>query len=180
MVKRGFLAAAICALVLPVSASGVALAAGPEEERLLGSDREEQQFADLLPFTRALAVSGKVQGSLADSTSAAGVPPAAMLEAESVLTEVHAKAVNALLDKAGLAARDVGLIGFHGQTILHRPDQRVTYQLGNGALMAERLGIDVINRFRDADLTAGEPIELLDTDFVQYGSEPLMAHVTVS
>ncbi|MFM8272760.1 MAG: hypothetical protein ACKODX_10565, partial [Gemmata sp.] len=31
-----------------------------------------------------------------------------------------------------------------------------------------------------ADLTAGEPIELLDTDFVQYGSEPLMAHVTVS
>ena len=83
MVRRGFLPGALCALVL--SASGVVLAAGPEEERLLGSDREEQQFADLLPFTRALAVSGKVQGSLADSTSAAGVPPAAMLEALNAL-----------------------------------------------------------------------------------------------
>ncbi len=83
MLKRGFLAAAGCALVL--SASGAVLGAGPEEERLLGSDQEDRQFADLLPFTRALSVSGKVQGSLADSTAAAGVPPAAMLEALNAL-----------------------------------------------------------------------------------------------
>lgn len=83
MVKRGFLAAAVCALVL--SAPGAVLGAGPEEERLLGSDQEDRQFADLLPFTRALSVSGKVQGSLADSTAAAGVPPAAMLEALNAL-----------------------------------------------------------------------------------------------
>ena len=67
---------------------------------------------------------------------------------EKRLTETHIEAIEAL-------GAEADIIGFHGQTILHRPDQRVTYQLGNGALMAERLGIDVINRFRDADLAAG-------------------------
>jgi anhydro-N-acetylmuramic acid kinase len=47
------------------------------------------------------------------------------------------------------------LIGFHGQTILHRPDQRWTWQIGDGALLARLTGIDVINDFRSADVAAG-------------------------
>lgn len=83
VVFRVSLASAACALVL--SAGGPALGAAPEEERLLGSDAEEQQFADLLPFMRTHSVRGVVTGSLADSTALAGVPPAAMLEAERAL-----------------------------------------------------------------------------------------------
>jgi anhydro-N-acetylmuramic acid kinase len=87
---------------------------------------------------------------------AAGAPvPYAIREAERRLTEAHAEAVKALLKKAGLTARDVALIGFHGQTILHRPKEHWTWQIGDGALLARLTGIDVVNDFRSADVKAG-------------------------
>ncbi|WP_428675506.1 M23 family metallopeptidase [Reyranella sp.] len=51
------------------------------EEQLLGAADEEDRAQALLPFTRAHSASGTVAGSLAESTAAVGVPPAAMLEA---------------------------------------------------------------------------------------------------
>lgn len=74
---------------------------------------------------------------------------------ESELTRLHADAVLVLLRQAGLTAKDVGLIGFHGHTILHAPDQRRTWQIGDGALLARRTGICVVNDFRSADVAAG-------------------------
>ncbi len=89
-------------------------------------------------------------------TVAAGAPvPYSIREAERRLTEVHAEAVQALLKKAGLSPRQVALIGFHGQTILHRPAQRWTWQIGDGALLARLTGIAVVNDFRSADVKAG-------------------------
>ena len=85
----------------------------------------------------------------------AGPVPHSIREAESLSSEAHARAVKALLDKAGLAAADIALAGFHGQTILHRPAQRLTWQIGDGALLARLTGIDVVNRFRHADVAAG-------------------------
>ena len=87
-----------------------------------------------------------------DFTQGAPVPDS-IQKAERVLTEAHAKAVHALLQKTG--AKDVSLIGFHGQTILHRPAQHWTWQIGDGALLAQLTGIDVINDFRSADVAAG-------------------------
>ena len=84
-----------------------------------------------------------------------GPVPPGILDAEHILTEVHAEAVKVLLQKAGLKPADVALIGFHGQTILHRPDQHWTWQIGDGALLARLTGIDVINDFRSADVAAG-------------------------
>lgn len=85
-----------------------------------------------------------------------GAPvPTVIREAERLLTEKHAQAVRALLQKAGMAAGGVSLIGFHGQTILHRPDRRWTWQIGDGALLARLTRIDVINDFRSADVAAG-------------------------
>jgi len=84
-----------------------------------------------------------------------GPVPQAIRAAERLLTEVHATAVRTLLDKCGLAATDVGLIGFHGQTILHRPERHWTWQIGDGALLARLTGIDVVNDFRSADVKAG-------------------------
>ncbi len=89
-------------------------------------------------------------------TVAAGAPvPYSIRDAERRLTEVHAAAVEALLAKAKLGPRDVALIGFHGQTILHKPGQRWTWQIGDGALLARLTGIDVVNDFRSADVKAG-------------------------
>jgi anhydro-N-acetylmuramic acid kinase len=59
------------------------------------------------------------------------------------------------MDEAGLTAADVAVIGFHGHTILHRPDARRTWQIGDGALLARLTGIDVVADFRAADVAAG-------------------------
>ncbi|MCK6453593.1 MAG: anhydro-N-acetylmuramic acid kinase [Alphaproteobacteria bacterium] len=75
--------------------------------------------------------------------------------AERALTERHAGAVRKLLSQAGLDAGNVALIGFHGQTILHDPAHRRTWQIGDGALLAELTGIDVVYDFRSADVAAG-------------------------
>lgn len=76
-------------------------------------------------------------------------------EVERELTERHAAAVQMLLGRAGRSAREIGLIGFHGQTILHDPERRRTWQIGDGPLLARRTGIDVVNDFRSDDVAAG-------------------------
>ena len=64
------------------------------------------------------------------------------------LTEYHVRAVAAL-------GRSADLIGFHGQTILHQPDQRRTWQIGDAAELAWRTGVPVAHDFRSADVAAG-------------------------
>lgn len=68
--------------------------------------------------------------------------------AEARLTEYHIRAVAAL-------GRQADLIGFHGQTILHQPDLRRTWQIGNAAELAWRTGVPVAFDFRSADVAAG-------------------------
>jgi len=82
-IRRAALAAALSAAALSSALCSTGFAATPEEERLLGSDREDAQLQSYLPFTRSIGTSGIIKGSLAESTAAAGVPPAAMLEALS-------------------------------------------------------------------------------------------------
>jgi anhydro-N-acetylmuramic acid kinase len=74
-------------------------------------------------------------------------------EVERAMTEAHAEAVRTLIDRHGIAGVD--LVGFHGHTILHRPEQGRTWQLGDGALLAGLTGIDVVCDFRSADVAAG-------------------------
>jgi anhydro-N-acetylmuramic acid kinase len=82
-------------------------------------------------------------------------PAEAVAAVERELTERHARAVQELLAGAGVAAADVDLVGFHGQTILHAPHQRTSWQIGDGALLARLTGIDTVNDFRSADVAAG-------------------------
>ncbi len=74
---------------------------------------------------------------------------------ERDMTLAHAEVVAELLSAGGLEARSIDVIGFHGHTILHRPHERLTWQIGDGALLASRAGIDVVADFRSADVTAG-------------------------
>lgn len=67
----------------------------------------------------------------------------------------HAQAVRQLLAQAGMRREDVDLIGFHGQTLFHKPDAGITVQIGDGALLARETGIDVVHDFRSADVAAG-------------------------
>ena len=48
--------------------------------------------------------------------------PGALAEAEELVTDLHAEAVEAFLAANGMRPREVDVVGFHGQTVLHRPD----------------------------------------------------------
>jgi anhydro-N-acetylmuramic acid kinase len=74
---------------------------------------------------------------------------------ERDLTLAHARMVGALLEQEKIAPEAIAVVGFHGHTILHRPDRRRTWQIGDGALLAREIGIDVVADFRSADVAAG-------------------------
>ncbi|MDO9488226.1 MAG: anhydro-N-acetylmuramic acid kinase, partial [Sphingomonadaceae bacterium] len=89
------------------------------------------------------------------------------------LTVAHDEVIDALLEKAGVARDDIDVIGFHGQTVAHRPDRRWTWQIGDGALLAKLSGATVVDDFRSADVAAGGQGAPLVPVFHQALVEPL-------
>jgi anhydro-N-acetylmuramic acid kinase len=81
--------------------------------------------------------------------------PGALAAAERLVTDAHAEAVEGFLAEHGLAPGAIDAVGFHGQTVLHRPERRLTVQIGDGGALARRLGIAVVHDFRAADVAAG-------------------------
>lgn len=79
----------------------------------------------------------------------------AVVEAEAMITDAHEAAIKTLMEEVGLKASDVGLVGFHGQTLLHAPHQGTTVQIGDGESLARQLGISVAYDFRSNDVAAG-------------------------
>jgi anhydro-N-acetylmuramic acid kinase len=78
-----------------------------------------------------------------------------ILRLETEITQYHADAVNALLQKCSLKPDSIDIIGFHGQTILHKPSESITQQIGNPHLLAELTKISVVSDFRRRDIAAG-------------------------
>jgi anhydro-N-acetylmuramic acid kinase len=64
-------------------------------------------------------------------------------------------AVREFLDTNGIAAEAVDVLGFHGQTVLHRPDEALTVQIGDGALLAKETGIATVFDMRANDMVHG-------------------------
>jgi len=77
------------------------------------------------------------------------------LSARRDYTLAHANAVIRMLAEYDLSPAGIDLLGFHGQTILHRPDEGWTWQMGDGQLLANETGIAVVDDFRSADVAAG-------------------------
>jgi anhydro-N-acetylmuramic acid kinase len=80
---------------------------------------------------------------------------AVLTEAEDLITESHARVVKTFLRENRLGAEDIDVIGFHGQTVLHRPEDRLTVQLGDGQRLADTTGIRVVYDFRANDVAEG-------------------------
>ncbi|MGO9397152.1 MAG: anhydro-N-acetylmuramic acid kinase [Xanthobacteraceae bacterium] len=81
--------------------------------------------------------------------------PEIVAKAEAAVNRAHVEAVETFLAANSIQPRDVAVIGFHGQTVLHRPERRLTIQIGDGHVLAARLGIPVVYDFRAADVAAG-------------------------
>ncbi len=78
--------------------------------------------------------------------------PFGLAKAEAALTDWHLQAVESFL-KANPV--DIDVIGFHGQTVIHRPEIRLTVQLGDGSALAKKLGVPVVYDIRAADVATG-------------------------
>jgi anhydro-N-acetylmuramic acid kinase len=89
--------------------------------------------------------------SLTDRVSRPGV----IAEADALTTRTHAEVVERLLADKGISPGDINVVGFHGQTVIHRPHDKLTVQVGDGAALAKRLRIPVVHDFRQADIQAG-------------------------
>jgi anhydro-N-acetylmuramic acid kinase len=81
--------------------------------------------------------------------------PGILREAERAVTIAHAEAVAAFTAQYRISREDVDIVGFHGQTVLHRPAQGMTVQIGDATALARAIHIPVMHDFRAADVAAG-------------------------
>jgi anhydro-N-acetylmuramic acid kinase len=89
--------------------------------------------------------------SMADRDARPGI----LAEAERVVTVAHAEAIATFTAQHGIAREDIDIVGFHGQTVLHRPERRLTVQIGDAGALAKAIHIPVMHDFRAADVAAG-------------------------
>lgn len=81
--------------------------------------------------------------------------PGKLADAERLVTRTHAEAVEDFLRTNRLSREDIDVVGFHGQTVLHRPEQKLTVQIGAGDELAKAIGLPVVFDLRAADVAAG-------------------------
>ena len=113
---------------------------GPSAYRAYAEDEHAELRAALLTAREAAT------GSLRSGR------PGWLRSAERMITDRHAEAVEGLIDASGVTP---AVVGFHGQTIVHRPAERLTMQIGDGAALAKRVGAPVAWDFRSDDVAQG-------------------------
>jgi anhydro-N-acetylmuramic acid kinase len=105
------------------------------------SSAERNLLREAMVFARGLTARDSREGVLALT--------------ESMLTTKHEDCIKAFASANGIELSSIGAIGFHGQTVLHRPGQQLTVQLGDGRALSAALGVPVVYDFRAADVEGG-------------------------
>ena len=106
---------------------------------------------ELLAFLTA-PYSDPHRDRIANTITGGSARELALLDAD--LGNWFAEAALAVLAKGKVPASALGFVASHGQTIWHEP-KRASLQLGNAAVIAERLGAPVVSDFRSRDVAAG-------------------------
>ncbi|MGE3652341.1 MAG: anhydro-N-acetylmuramic acid kinase, partial [Reyranellaceae bacterium] len=75
--------------------------------------------------------------------------------AEAAITAAHVEAVRRFVRDEGIDLASIDVVGFHGQTITHKPQEGFTWQIGDGQALARALGRPVVADLRSADVAAG-------------------------
>lgn len=78
-----------------------------------------------------------------------------LADLEMRVTDAHIQAIELFIREHAIDRKSINVVGMHGQTVWHRPEKRFTRQLVDGLRAARRMGLDVVTRFRDADVAAG-------------------------
>jgi anhydro-N-acetylmuramic acid kinase len=107
------------------------------------------------PYTRSERTLLRGATAAAANLTERTARPDIVAKAEQLVNDAHAEAVETFLAANDLKPADLAAVGFHGQTLLHRPERGLTLQIGDGRALAARLGIPVVYDFRAADVAAG-------------------------
>ena len=83
-------------------------------------------------FRRDLAESLEAAKAIKRRTERPGI----LTETEREITDRHGQAVNRFLEENSIDRATIDVVGFHGQTVLHRPEVALTVQLGDGNLLS--------------------------------------------
>ncbi len=81
--------------------------------------------------------------------------PGILAEAEALVTRTHAETIEKFLAGNNIDRAGIAVVGFHGQTVLHRPQMKLTVQIGDADALAQRLGLPVAFDFRGDDVASG-------------------------
>ena len=103
------------------------------------------------------AFRGQLRAGLEDAKSirARQERPGRLGLLEQYLTDLHVEAIDYFLSDHDIERASIEVVGFHGQTVLHRPESGLTVQLGDGPRLATASGLNVICDMRAADCVAG-------------------------
>jgi anhydro-N-acetylmuramic acid kinase len=115
-----------------------------------GVARVRPRAGATLPYPPALRAK---LGDFLKDPARAETDPLEELEAE--VTQAFGDVIIAFMQAQGIKSDALDLVGLHGQTVWHRPERRFTRQLGDGAALAKRLGVSVVDGFRLADVAEG-------------------------
>jgi len=113
--------------------------------------RETPASATLVAF-RQEPYSATERGQIIDAIARGSARELAVLHV--ALGERFSGAVLHLLAETRTSPKDIAFVASHGQTIWHEPG-RATLQLGDPAIIAERVGARVVSDFRARDVAAG-------------------------
>ena len=108
-----------------------------------------------------VAYDGEMRARLAEalaharSITARGQRPGMLTTTERILTEYHGGALSAFVRKHRIQRGTIDVVGFHGQTVLHKPEAGLTVQIGDARLMAEYARLPVVHDLRAGDVAAG-------------------------
>lgn len=70
-------------------------------------------------------------------------------------TRLHIEIVKSLLNKSSFNAQEIDIIGYHGQSLYHSPEEKITTAIGDGQLLADTIKIPVVANFRTRDINNG-------------------------
>ena len=101
-----------------------------------------------------LPYSAKLKAELLDLTQSDNTTLQQLSATDIAVAEHFADCANALVAHQQIDTTEIGAIGSHGQTIYHQGGV-YSHQIGHGAIIAQKTGINVVNDFRMADVTAG-------------------------
>jgi anhydro-N-acetylmuramic acid kinase len=120
-----------------------------------GLNRVHRGPSDTEPYDAQFrtALAGAISGMR--GSAGRGDPKSYFADIARDLTERHAAVVERFLQQHHLTSADIEVIGFHGHTVLHEPQRRRTVQIGDGRLLAQRTGINVIYELRANDVESG-------------------------